>query len=191
MTNKKKKYCIKIPNHTTVLYCQKKNILIVIGPLGQKSLKLKLQIQIFNTQKLVIIESKTYLKLSNSKKKSFFSLQGTTAALIKQLILETSYTFYKKLRLIGVGYRAFDVDHLKNKLMRFKLGYSHPIYFKSPLKSKIFCLKNTRLFIYGNSYQNITQSASFIRSYKNPEPYKGKGILYYNEKIVLKEGKKV
>jgi large subunit ribosomal protein L6 len=191
MKNKKKIYSIKIPNHITVLYCKKKNILVVIGPLGQKSLKLKLQIKVLDNPKLIIIESETYLKISNSKKKYFLSLQGTTAALIKQLILETSYIFYKKLKLVGVGYRAFDVENFKDKLLLFKLGYSHSIYLKFPLKSKIFCLKNTRLFIYGNSYQNITQSASFIRSYKKPEPYKGKGILYDNEKINLKEGKKV
>jgi large subunit ribosomal protein L6 len=192
MKTKKKIYSIKIPNNITVIYYEKKNILVVIGPLSQKSLELKPQITLVTTKKLLIIKSvETYLKISNSKKKYLSSLQGTTTALIKQLILETSYIFYKKLKLIGVGYRAFDVENFKNKLLLFKLGYSHSIYFKCSLKSKIFCLKNTKLFIFGNSYQNITQYASFIRSYKKPEPYKGKGILYDNEKITLKEGKKI
>ena len=62
---------------------------------------------------------------------------------------------------------------------------------KTSKKIKIFCLKTTELFIYGNSYQNVTQTASLIRSYKKPEPYKGKGILYDTEKITLKEGKKI
>jgi large subunit ribosomal protein L6 len=189
MTNKKKIYTIKIPSNIIVLYCEKKNILITKGPLSQKSVKLKFPIKLLKSQ--IIIESKTFLKISNSKKKYFLSLQGTTAALIKQIILETSYIFYKKLKLIGVGYRAFNVENFKEKLLLFKLGYSHSVYFKFPIKSKIFCLKNTRLFIYGNSYQDITQSASLIRSYKKPEPYKGKGILYNNEKIILKEGKKI
>jgi large subunit ribosomal protein L6 len=73
----------------------------------------------------------------------------------------------------------------------FKLGYSHSLYFKIPEQLIIFCLKFTKLFIYGNSYQNVTQIASLIRSYKKPEPYKGKGILYETEKILLKEGKKI
>jgi large subunit ribosomal protein L6 len=90
-----------------------------------------------------------------------------------------------------VGYRAFDVDNFENKLLLFKLGYSHSIYFKIPIESQIFCLKRTKLFIHGNSYQDITKIAAFIRSYKKPEPYKGKGILYETEKIILKEGKKV
>jgi large subunit ribosomal protein L6 len=191
MKIKKKIYSIKIPDNITIIYYKKKNILIVIGPLSQKSFKLNPQITIVTTKKLLIIKSVETLKISNSKKKYFSSLQGTTTALIQQLILETSYIFYKKLKLIGVGYRAFDVANFKNKLLLFKLGYSHFIYFKCSLKSKIFCLKNTKLFIFGNSYQNITQYASFIRSYKKPEPYKGKGILYENEKIILKEGKKI
>jgi large subunit ribosomal protein L6 len=124
-------------------------------------------------------------------KKKIKALQGTTVALIKQLIVETSAVLYQKLKLVGVGYRAFDVDTLKNKLLLFKLGYSHFLYFKISNEIEIFCLKMTKLFIYGNSYRNVTQTAALIRSYKKPEPYKGKGILYETEKIVLKEGKKV
>ena len=119
------------------------------------------------------------------------SFQGTTYSLIKQLIVETSSILYKKLKFIGIGYRAFDVKKFNNKLFMFKLGYSHPIYFKIPKKINIFCLKLTKLFVYGNSYQNITKTTSLIKSYKLPEPYKGKGILYENEKIKLKEGKKI
>lgn len=76
-------------------------------------------------------------------------------------------------------------------LLHFKLGYSHFIYFKIPKNLKIFCLKANKLFILGNSYLFVTQIAALIRSYKVPEPYKGKGILYTTEKIALKEGKKI
>ena len=75
-------------------------------------------------------------------------------------------------------------------LLYFKLGYSHAIYFKVPKGLKVFCLKSNKLFIIGNSYLFVTQIAALIRSYKAPEPYKGKGILYASEKVVLKEGKK-
>lgn len=54
----------------------------------------------------------------------------------------------------------------------------------------MFCLKLTKLFVYGDSYQKITKTTALIQSYKQPDPYKGKGILYENEKIILKEGKK-
>lgn len=185
------KYIIKIPNHVTVLYFYDKDILTVIGPLKRKSLKLKLKVFFSTDQKTISVSSNPCLKISNKQKKNINALKGTTAAIIKQVILETSYLLYQKLKFVGIGYRTFDVDNFENKLIMFRLGYSHPIFFKINEEAKIFCLKRIKLFVYGNSYQNITQTAALIRSYKKPEPYKGKGILYENEKINLKEGKKV
>lgn len=185
------KYIIKIPNHVTVLYSYDKDILTVIGPLKRKSLNLKLKVFFSENQKTISVSSEPCLKLSNKQKKNINALKGTTAAIIKQVILETSYLLYQKLKFVGIGYRTFDVDNFENRLLMFRLGYSHPIFFKISEEAKIFCLKRIKLFIYGNSYQNITQTAALIRSYKKPEPYKGKGILYENEKINLKEGKKV
>jgi large subunit ribosomal protein L6 len=185
-----KKYSVKIPNNNVILYCTQKNIITVIGPLAKKSLKLKLKIEIFENKKIIQILSTPLNKLSNNNKKKINSLKGTTVALIKQLILETSSVLYKKLKFVGVGYRGFEVENFKDKLLMLKLGYSHSIYFKTPKNLNIFCLKLTKLFIYGNSYQDVTQTASLIRSYKTPEPYKGKGILYENEIIKLKKGKK-
>lgn len=191
MTAIPKKYTIKIPNENIILYNKKKKIITVIGPLATKSLKIKLNLEILKKEKLIKVTSVPFLKLSNNKQKKFNALQGTTVSLIKQLIIETSSVLYKKLQFIGVGYRTFDVDSLKNELLMFKLGFSHSLYFKIPNNSNIFCLKLTKLFIYGNSYQTISQTAALIQAYKKPEPYKGKGILYENEKIKLKEGKKV
>jgi len=118
-------------------------------------------------------------------------VQGTTIALLKQLILEISFIFSKKLIFVGVGYRAFPIELFKTQILQFKLGYSHQIYFKVSSNLNVYCHKATTIFISGNSTQNVSQTAALIRSYKYPEPYKGKGILYDNEKIVLKEGKKV
>jgi len=191
MENIKKKYRIKIPNKTTVLYSNQKNILTIIGPLTKKSLKLKLKINILKKTQQIEVSSIPFSKISNNQKKKILSMQGTTTALIKQLILETSYIYYQKLKLVGIGYRIFDVENYPNKLLLIKLGYSHPIFFKIPSKLKFFCLKRTKLFIFGNGYQSITNTAAILRSYKKPEPYKGKGILYESEKIILKEGKKV
>lgn len=185
------KYIIKIPNHVTVLYFYDKDILTIIGPLKRKSLSLKLKVFISEDQKTISVGSEPCLKISNKQKKNINALKGTTAAIIKQVILETSYLLYQKLKFVGIGYRTFDVDNFENKLLMFRLGYSHPIFFKISEEARIFCLKRIKLFIYGNSYQNITQTAALIRSYKKPEPYKGKGILYENERINLKEGKKV
>ena len=191
MKNIPKKYIIKIPNDTIILYCNQKKIISIIGPLARKSLKLKVKILFEKEANTLKVSSIPFSTISNNEKKKIKSIQGTTVALIKQLIIETSAVLHKKLKFIGVGYRAFDVENFTDKLLFFKLGYSHPIYFKITDNLKIFSLKFTKLFIYGNSYQSITQTASLIRSYKKPEPYKGKGILYDNEKIIIKEGKKI
>ena len=185
-----KKYSIKISKNNTVLYCNKKNILTIIGPLTKKSLKLKLKIKIFENKKTILVLSTPLTELSNNEKKNIKSLKGTTVALVKQLILETSSVMYKKLKFVGVGYRGFEVENFNYKLLMLKLGYSHSIYFKTPKSLNIFCFKLTKLFIYGSTYHDVTQTASLIRSYKKPEPYKGKGILYDNELIKLKKGKK-
>lgn len=190
MQNINKKYAIKIPSNIIIIYCEQKRIIIIHGSAGKRSLKLKTKITILQENKLIQVSSSPFSKISNNDKKKIKSIQGTTVALIKQAFIETSAILYQKLRFIGVGYRAFDVENFKNELVFFRLGYSHSIYFKIPNKLKIFSLKFTNLFIYGNSYKLVTQTASSIRQFKKPEPYKGKGILYDNEKILLKEGKK-
>ena len=185
------KQIIKIPNNIDVFYCKEKKIIILKGPLGQKSLKINNLLTIFCTKQQIGIIHDIPSKLSNYKMKKLQSIEGCTVSLLKQLLVELTVPIYQKLKLIGVGYRIFPVENFENQLLLFRLGYSHPIYFKIPAKINIFCLKFTKLFIYGNSYQQITSTTLKIRSNKNPEPYKGKGILYENEKIILKEGKKI
>lgn len=185
-----KKTLIKIPKNILVIYNNKKKIIILIGPLQVKSLKLSLNLIIRTDLNTIEVTDKPFQK-SNLNKKQIKSLQGTTVALIKQMLLETSALIYDKLKIVGVGYRFLNVEGFKDKLLMFKLGYSHSLYYKIPNDLKIFNLKSTKLFIYGNSYQNVSQASSIIRSYKKPEPYKGKGILFDSEKILLKEGKKV
>ena len=106
-------------------------------------------------------------------------------------MIEATAVMYQKLKLVGVGYRIFPVENFEDHLLLLKLGYSHSIHFKIPAKISVFCLKLTKLFIYGSSYQQITSTSSKLRLNKVPEPYKGKGILYEHEKILLKEGKKI
>lgn len=182
---------VKIPDNIKVFYCKKKNIIIFKGPIGQKSLKIDdlLTISCIN-QELNLLDAVSN-KFSNHEKKKLRSLRGSTVSVLKQLLIEITTPVFQKLNLVGVGYRAFPVEHFENHLLMLRLGYSHPIYFKIPSKTSVFCLKLTKLFVYGNSYQQITFTAARIRSNKVPEPYKGKGIVYENEKILLKEGKKI
>lgn len=186
-----KKSLIKIPKDVLILYSPEKKIVTLVGPFKTRSLKLKVELKLINSASLIKVTFNPFIQVSNQKKKQIKAIHGTTVALIKQLLIETSALVYQKLKFVGVGYRAFNVDEFKNNLLMFKLGYSHSLYYKIPKDLQIFCLKFTKLFIYGNSYQAVTQTASLIRSYKKPEPYKGKGILYETEKILLKEGKKI
>ena len=191
MKNIVKKYIIKIPKKLSVFYSEKKRVITIVGPLKKKSLKLKTQLFVSSKKKLIGVTSEPFQNISINEKKQLKVLQGTTVALLKQTILEVSVLFCKKLQFMGVGYRVFLVEVSDRKLLQFKLGYSHDIYFKIPENITIFCLKSNKIFISGNFYEYVSQIASSIRSYKTPEPYKGKGILYENEKILLKEGKKV
>jgi large subunit ribosomal protein L6 len=115
-------------------------------------------------------------------------LQGSTHSIIKQIILGLSIGFRKQLNIIGVGYRAA-IENETN-ILSLKLGYSHQIFIKIPKYLKLICIKPTKISIFGNNKQKVNQMAAIIRSYKLPEPYKGKGILYQNEKINKKEGKR-
>ena len=191
MKNSKKKYSVKVPKDIKIIYCNEKNLITFIGPLATKSLSLKIKLLLIPSSNLIIatsfpIDRKSAIGSKNSKK-----MQGTTIAKIKQILIEVTYVLSRKLNLVGVGYRAFSYEKLPNQ-MYLKLGYSHLIYFRIPTGLSSNCLKFTKIFIYGNkSYDLLTQTAAQIRSCKLPEPYKGKGVLYDQETIVLKKGKKI
>lgn len=186
----KKKYVIKIPTNIETLYCDKKNIITFIGPFQTKSLKL--QVKIFLVSKSnIVITNLPVLGISSASLKNIKKLQGTAVAKIRHILIETTYTLYHRLNLVGVGYRVFSYDNFDNQLY-FKLGYSHLIYFRIPSTLKTHSQKFTKLFIFGNSsFDSLTETAAQIRMCKLPEPYKGKGILHAHEKISLKKGKKI
>ena len=188
--NLQSKYIIKIPKNITILYCDKKKIITFIGPLKKKSLKIK--IKLFFTNNLLIITNLTNTNNLSVNKKALKMIQGTTLALIKHALIEVNYKLYHKLKFVGVGYRSFQMeDSIKNQIF-LKLGYSHIVYFKIPKPMQTHIIKFTKLFIFGNcSYEKITKLATSIRNCKLPEPYKGKGILHFEEDIILKKGKKI
>jgi large subunit ribosomal protein L6 len=191
MNNQAKKFNIKIPIDITVIFNEKKGIITFIGPVKRKSLKLKLKVFIDTTKKIISVSPSAFFSISNKEKKKIKTLRNTTVALIKHIIIETSNLVYKKLKINGVGYRAFFTESFDNKLLSLKLGYSHFIYFKIPNNLTVTCPTKTKLCIFGNSYEDVSHISALIRANKIPEPYKGKGILYEDETVILKEGKKV
>jgi large subunit ribosomal protein L6 len=186
-----KRHIVKIPIDISMYYCTTQHIIVFTNFLIRKTIKLKTQLIINNDEKILKVTRKPLYSISNNEKKKLKAIQTTQVAILKQMLLEISLLCCKKLKLIGVGFRVSSLKILDFDILYFKLGYSHAIYFKVPKTLKVFCLKNNKLFLIGNSSIFLTQVAALIRSYKIPEPYKGKGILYTSEKITLKEGKKI
>ncbi len=111
---------------------------------------------------------------------------GTMRATINNMVNGVSKGFTKQLEIEGVGYRAA----VQGKNLVLQLGYSHDVTFPIPSEIKITCEKPTSISITGADRQQVGQIAAVLRSYRQLEPYKGKGIRYANEQIRRKEGKK-
>jgi len=186
-----KRYTIKIPANISMYFCTKNQIIVFSNCGTQKKLILKTKLIVDKAAKLIKVTREPLVNISNNERKKLKSIQVTQVMLLKQMLLEVALSFSKKLNFIGVGFRVSTVKKSNFEFLQLKLGYSHFIYFKIPKNLKIFCLKANKLFIIGNSYLFVTQIAALIKSYKMPEPYKGKGILYSTEKVKLKEGKKI
>ena len=115
------------------------------------------------------------------------AMHGLTRSLLEGMVTGVSKGFIKKLEIVGVGYRASVAG---NKLT-INLGYSHPVEFTVPDGITVTVTDNTKLTVEGADKQAVGQVAAIIRGFRKPEPYKGKGIRYEGEHIVLKEGKTV
>jgi large subunit ribosomal protein L6 len=118
--------------------------------------------------------------------KGAMSLTGTTRSLINNLITGVSDGFEKKLELVGVGYRA----QAQGKVLNLTLGFSHPVNHEMPEGVTCETPSQTEIVIKGIDKQKVGQVAADIRAYRPPEPYKGKGVRYSDERIVRKEAKK-
>ena len=114
------------------------------------------------------------------------AMYGTARAQVANLVAGVTKGFEKKLETTGVGYRAA----LQGKNLQLALGYSHDVIYKIPEGIAITVPKPTEITITGNDSQRVGQVAAEIRSYRPPEPYKGKGVKYADEFIFRKEGKK-
>ena len=151
------------------------------GPFGKQSVNINLDIFDLkvNDGKNISIKPK---KLDETSKR----LWGMNRSLINNAIIGSSVGFEKILELSGVGYRAA----LKGKQLNLQLGFSHDINFDIPSDIKITVEKQTTIKISGMNKQKVGMTASQIKSFRPPEPYKGKGIREKGQYILKKEGKK-
>ena len=113
------------------------------------------------------------------------SLHGLTRALIQNMVTGVTDSYKKSLEIVGVGYKA----ELKGKNLLLNIGYSHPIYFVPPDDIKLEVPSPTQIIISGNDKELVGLVSAKIRSFRKPEPYKGKGIKYSDERIIRKAGK--
>jgi len=158
----------------------KDNTLIVKGPLGELHLPISEHITIKIENNQVIVSPTSTEKISRA-------MHGTVRALINNMIIGVSQGFERKLNLVGVGYRA-KADGNKLKL---ELGFSHDIEEIMPEGVSVTTPTQTEIIIKGFDKQKVGQVAANLRNnYRPPEPYKGKGVRYADEVIIIKETKK-
>ena len=153
--------------------------LTVKGAKGELTLELHKAISLQVTDNLVQIEWNKENKIAQAQ-------AGTTRAIVNNMVTGVSAGFEKRLTLVGVGYRA----QAKGETLGLSLGFSHPVDYVVPAGITIETPSQTEILIKGNDKQRVGQVAAEIRSYRPPEPYKGKGVRYSDEKVARKEAKK-
>ena len=171
------KYPVDVPSGVNVSIAD--DVLTAKGKLGTLSVPLSREVEV------EIADGKVAIKpLSESKQAQM--MWGTTRALVSNAITGVSAGFSVGLEINGVGYRAA----INGKVLNLQLGYSHDIDFPIPDDVKITSERPTAVTVTGADKQRVGAVAAKIRSFRGPEPYKGKGVKYTTETIRRKEGKK-
>jgi large subunit ribosomal protein L6 len=154
-------------------------VITVKGPLGSLTQKASVDVKVSKDG-----DALTFSPTGTSIRAN--SMAGTMRALLANMVHGVTKGFEKKLTLVGVGYRA----QAQGDGVNLSLGYSHPVVHKMPAGVKIETPTQTEILVKGIDRQKVGQVAADIRAYRPPEPYKGKGVRYADEVVVLKETKK-
>jgi large subunit ribosomal protein L6 len=170
---------ISVPEKVTVE--QKAGEIHVKGPKGSLEVTLHTEVDFELNDNVVSI-----MPAAKGKSKPNWAMAGTMRALINNAVTGVSEGFVKKLELVGVGYRA----QLQGSKLVLSLGFSHPVEHQLPEGVSANVVGNTTIELTSIDKQLLGQTAANIRSYRKPEPYKGKGVRYSDEMIVRKETKK-
>jgi large subunit ribosomal protein L6 len=168
---------VEIPQGVTV-EVKPGNHVVVKGPKGTLEYK-------FDPRLTIKVEDGKVIVERPNDEKQMKALHGTTRALINNMVIGVSKGFEKVLEVKGLGYRAF----VKGDTLELHLGFSHPVLYKIPEGIKIEVDRENNIYVRGIDKQKVGQVAAEIRSFRPPDPYKGKGIRYRGERIILKAGK--
>ena len=152
----------------------------VKGKMGELSLRMHDSVAVEQTDGKLVCSPK------QQDDKKVIALVGTTRALLSNMVVGVSTGFSKKLQLVGVGYRA----QLQGNKLVLSLGFSHPVEVDVPGGLKVEVPSQTEVVVSGSDKQQVGQFASEIRAFRPPEPYKGKGVRYADERVVRREAKK-
>ena len=157
----------------------KGNALTVKGPKGTLSLDCNREVEIVSDGSGIAVKARSGSRFANA-------IAGTTRALINNMVTGVSDGFERKLELVGIGYRA----SAQGNKVNLTLGFSHPVVYDVPEGVTVETPSQTEIVVKGADKQRVGQVAAELRAYRPPEPYKGKGVRYSDERIILKEAKK-
>ncbi len=155
------------------------NALTVKGPKGSLTLECHSEVEVVNDDTGLAVNPRSGSRFARA-------MAGTTRSLINNMVTGVSAGFERKLRLVGVGYRV----KIEGQTIDLTLGFSHPVVYEVPDGVTVEAPTQTEILIRGIDKQQVGQVAAEIRAFRPPEPYKGKGVRYSDERIVLKEAKK-
>lgn len=167
---------IEIPKGVEISLSE--NTILVTGPKGNLSRTLMNEIAVEIVENRIVFSK----KVDDLKSRAAF---GLTRTLVDNMVVGVTKGFERALEINGVGYRA----EAKGAVLHLALGYSHPIVFPLPDGITVEVDKMTKLLVKGINKETVGATAAKIRSFRGPEPYKGKGIKYANEIILRKAGK--
>jgi large subunit ribosomal protein L6 len=171
------KYPVKLPAKVEVKISG--SSVEVKGPLGTLT-------RVFNDQVSISLSEGAVSCKAISESQFSRAMSGTARALIANMVTGVEKGYERKLNLVGVGYRA----QAQGDKLNLTLGFSHPVVHAMPAGVKCETPTQTEILIKGVDKQQVGQVAAEVRSYRPPEPYKGKGVRYSDEVIVIKETKK-
>jgi large subunit ribosomal protein L6 len=154
-------------------------VLSVKGPMGSLSQAIHQSVKIVKEGDTLTFHPADESALANA-------MSGTMRALVANMVTGVTKGFERKLTLVGVGYRA----QAQGDKLNLTLGFSHPVVHSMPAGVKCETPTQTEILIKGTNKQQVGQVAAEVRAYRPPEPYKGKGVRYADEKVVIKETKK-
>jgi len=162
-----------------VEFKQESNVVTIKGSKGSLLLELNTEVELSQEEGALMVAPRSGSRFASA-------IAGTTRSLLANMVQGVTEGFERKLELVGVGYRA----QAQGSKLNLTLGFSHPVVYDVPEGVSVETPSQTEVVVRGSDKQKVGQVAAEIRRFRPPEPYKGKGVRYADERVVIKEAKK-